>query len=70
MAQTRCFIKFPKRLIWSRRFPNHGLAGNLLEIIGPALLLGPELLVVSVCVVLELDLVGVDNLLAAVLALH
>lgn len=40
-----------------------------MEIIGPALLLGPQLSIVSFGVDLELELVGVDNLLAAVLAL-
>lgn len=39
------------------------------EVIWPALLLGPELFIVSGSVDLKLDLVGVDNLLAAVLAL-
>lgn len=43
---------------------------TLLEIVGPALLLGPELLVVSARVDFQLDLVCVDNLLATVLALH
>jgi len=43
---------------------------DLLEgVIGPALLLRPELLVVGQCVVNELLAVGVDNLLAAVGAL-
>jgi len=41
----------------------------LLEVVGPALLLGPVLGVVSGGVRLQLDLVGVDDFLAAVLAL-
>ena len=40
-----------------------------MEIVGPALLLGPQLGIVCRGVNLELELVGVDNLLAAVLAL-
>ena len=39
------------------------------KVIGPAFLLRPKLLVVSSSVDLQLDLVRVDNLLAAVLAL-
>lgn len=39
------------------------------EVVGPALLLWPQFRVVRLGVVLELDLVGVDDLLAAVGAL-
>lgn len=42
---------------------------HLGEIVGPALLLGPELRVMSLGVHLKLELVGVDNLFPAVLAL-
>lgn len=42
---------------------------SLLEVVRPALLLGPQLGVVRLSMCLELNLVGVDNLLAAVLAL-
>ena len=45
------------------------MATSLLEVVGPALLLGPQLGVVRLGVRLELNLVGVDDLLAAVLAL-
>jgi hypothetical protein len=41
-----------------------------LEVVGPALLLGPQLLVVAQGVGLELDFVRVDDLAAAVLALQ
>lgn len=47
----------------------HGLRLGGGEVVGPALLLGPELLVVRQGVRLELDLVGVDDLAAAVGAL-
>jgi hypothetical protein len=49
--------------------PELGFGFGCGEIIWPALLLGPELLIVSTSMNLQLDLVGVHNLLTAVLAL-
>jgi hypothetical protein len=52
-------------------YPNFD--GNLpfsLKVIRPALLLGPKLRIVRAGVQLKLDFVGVDNLLAAELALN
>ena len=46
------------------------LSYPLKGIIGPALLLGPELLIVRLCVVNELLVVRVDHLLAAVSTLR
>jgi hypothetical protein len=42
---------------------------NLGKVVGPALLFRPQLLVMSLGVHLELELVRVDNLFSAVLAL-
>ena len=46
------------------------LSYPLKGIIGPALLLGPELFIVRLCVINELLAVRVDHLLAAVSALR
>lgn len=49
--------------------PGHQQMPDLLEIVGPALLLRPKLRIVRLSVHLKLELVRVNDLLAAVLAL-
>jgi hypothetical protein len=46
-----------------------GVSSPLLEVVGPALLLGPQFRIVLGGMILELDFVRADDLLAAVLAL-
>jgi hypothetical protein len=58
----------PPKIIIKPVIPS--LTSSSSEVVGPALLLGPQRGVVASGVGLELHLVGIDNLAAAVLALY